>query len=472
MMKEKKKSKKLYWFGGGLLGIIVLFMVLKASGVIGKEEGLKVATDKAARKDIVEVVAASGKIYPEVEVKVSSDVSGEITDLLVLEGDSVKKGQVLARIYADIYGSMVDKAAASVSQQRAQLANTAAALHSYKARLDQNKAAHDRNKELFKQKVISKVEFETSEATYLSSLADYNAAVQQVNSNKFAVQSAQANLTEANKNLGRTTIAAPMSGIVSLLPVKKGERVVGTAQMAGTEMLRIADMNVMEVQVDVGENDIPKVKYGDTAIIEVDAYNARKFKGIVTQIASSSKGAASVTGTSGSSAEQVTSYIVHIRILLDSYKDLMDPTHPKNFPFRPGMSASVDIQTRRQHNVVAIPINAVTTRDPNDTAHVDNGKGKPQGAPQEEDNTTPTSGDNSKNDLKEVIFVLQKDNTVKMVEVKTGLQDDTNIEIISGVKEGDVVVSAPYNIVSKTLANGKKVTVVPKGQLYEGQAKK
>jgi HlyD family secretion protein len=466
-MKEKKRSKKLYWLGGGLLGILVLYLLLKGMGVVGKEEGLKVATDKAARKDIVEVVAASGKIYPEVEVKVSSDVSGEITDLLVLEGDSVKKGQVLARIYADIYGSMVDKAAASVSQQQAQLANTAAALHSYKARLDQNKAAYDRNKELFRQKVISKVEFETSEATFLASQADYNAAVQQVNSNKFAVQSAQANLTEANKNLGRTTITAPMSGIVSLLPVKKGERVVGTAQMAGTEMLRIADMNLMEVQVDVGENDIPKVKYGDTAIIEVDAYNNRPFKGIVTQIASSSKGAATV----GASAEQVTSYIVHIRILLDSYKDLIDPKYPRNFPFRPGMSASVDIQTRRQHNVLSIPINAVTTRDPRDTVSVGKESGKKKSAP-EEDNTTPTSGDKGKNDLKEVVFILQKDNTVKMVEVKTGLQDDTNIEIISGVKEGDEVVSAPYNVVSKTLANGKKVIVVPKGQLYEGQAKK
>ncbi|WP_291908128.1 efflux RND transporter periplasmic adaptor subunit [Chitinophaga sp. CB10] len=456
------KKKTLYWLIGILGSLIVLLLILKKAGVIGKEEGIKVATEKAGRKNIIEVVTASGKIYPEVEVKVSSDVSGEITDLLVQEGDSVKKGQVLARIYADIYGSMVDKAAASVSQSQAQLANTTAALNSYKARLDQNKAAYNRNKELLDQKVISRSEFETAEAAYLASLADYNAALQQINSNKYAVASAQANLTEANKNLGRTTINAPMGGIVSLLSVKKGERVVGTAQMTGTEMLRIADMNAMEVQVDVGENDIPKVKYGDTAIIEVDAYNNRKFKGIVTQIASSSKGAATATAAT-SSAEQVTNYIVHIRILAESYADLMTATSGgrKIYPFRPGMSASVDIQTRHVNNVLAIPINAVTTRD-QDTV---------KGEKKVQDNTTPGSSESTKPELNEVVFVLQKDMTVKMVKVTTGVQDDTNIEILSGLKEGDEIITAPYSAVSRTLSNGKKVKVVPKAQLFEGTQK-
>ncbi|PSL49062.1 HlyD family secretion protein [Chitinophaga niastensis] len=459
------KKKTLYWLIGTLGSLVILLLVLKASGVIGKEEAPKVAVDKASRKNIIEVVTASGKIYPEIEVKVSSDVSGEITDLLVLEGDSVKKGQVLARIYADIYGSMVDKAAASMSQSQAQLANSTASLNSFKARLDQNKAAYNRNKELLGQKVISKVEFETSEATYLASLADYNAAVQSINSNKFAVQSARANLNEANKNLGRTTIAAPMSGIVSLLSVKKGERVVGTAQMTGTEMLRIADMNAMEVQVDVGENDVPKVKYGDTAIIEVDAYNNRQFKGIVTQIASSSKGAATATAASASSAEQVTSYIVHIRILASSYKDLIDPSLKKSFPFRPGMSASVNIQTKHVNDVLTIPINAVTTRDA-DSTKSGNDKKQPT-----QDNTTPTSAANTKPVLNEIVFVLQKDNTVKMVAVKTGVQDDANIQILSGLSEGDQVISAPYSAISRTLSNGKKVQVVPKAQLFEGQPK-
>nr|WP_295869026.1 efflux RND transporter periplasmic adaptor subunit [uncultured Chitinophaga sp.] len=452
-----KNKKTLIWLTGlGLL--VILLIVLKASGVIGKEEALNVAADKAEKKNIIEVVTASGKIYPEIEVKVSSDVSGEITELTVLEGDTVARGQVLARIYGDIYGSMVDKAMASVSQSQAQLANTAAALNSYKARLDQNKAAYLRNKELLSQKVISRSEFETSEATFLASQADYNAAVQQINSSKFGVQSAQANLKEANKNLGRTTIVAPMNGIVSLLNVKKGERVVGTAQMTGTEMLRIADLSRMEVQVDVGENDVPKVKYGDTAIIEVDAYNNRRFKGVVTQIASSSKGAATATTTTASSAEQVTSYIVHIRILPESYADLINPARHKAFPFRPGMSASVDIQTRHENNVLAIPINAVTTRDADSTK-------KEEKKPDNENTNKNTA------ELNEVVFVLQKDNTVKMVPVKTGVQDDANIQVLSGLQEGDQVISAPYSAVSRTLNNGKKVKVVPKDKLFEGQNK-
>lgn len=459
------KKKTLYWLIGILCSLVILLLVLKASGVIGKDEGIKVAVDKASNRNIIEVVTASGKIYPEIEVKVSSDVSGEITDLLVLEGDSVKKGQVLARIYADIYGSMVDKAAASVSQQQAQLANSSAALNSFKARLAQNKAAFDRNKELLGQKVISRSEFETSEATYLASLADYNAALQQINGNKFAIQSARADLNEANKNLGRTTISAPMSGIISLLSVKKGERVVGTAQMTGTEMLRIADMNTMEVQVDVGENDVPKVKYGDTAIIEVDAYNNRQFKGIVTQIASSSKGAATATASTASSAEQVTSYIVHIRVLPSSYQDLIDKVGKRTFPFRPGMSASVDIQTRHVNDVLTIPINAVTTRDADSTkAHGDKKKA-------EQDDTTPGSSANTKPVVNEVVFVLQKDGTVKMVAVKTGVQDDAWIQITSGLNAGDQVISAPYTAISRLLENGKKVKVVPKGDLFEGQAK-
>jgi HlyD family secretion protein len=461
------KKKTLYWLIGILCSLVILLLVLKASGVIGKEEGIKVAVDKASNRNIIEVVTASGKIYPEIEVKVSSDVSGEITDLLVLEGDSVKKGQVLARIYADIYGSMVDKAAASVSQQQAQLANSTASLNSFKARLSQNKAAYDRNKELLGQKVISKSEFETAEATYLASLADYNAAVQQINGNRFAIQSARADLNEANKNLGRTTIAAPMSGIISLLSVKKGERVVGTAQMTGTEMLRIADMNTMEVQVDVGENDVPKVKYGDTAIIEVDAYNNRQFKGIVTQIASSSKGAATATIATASSAEQVTSYIVHIRILPSSYQDLIDNGTKRTFPFRPGMSASVDIQTRHVNNVLTIPINAVTTRD-STKAHGD--KEKDKKAP-EQDDTTPGSSASTKPTMNEVVFLLQKDGTVKMVAVKTGVQDDAWIQVTSGLNAGDQVISAPYTAISRLLENGKKVKVVPKADLFEGQAK-
>ncbi|SFN87930.1 HlyD family secretion protein [Chitinophaga sp. YR627] len=450
------KRKTLFW----ILGIIILLIAIFALSNARKDDSIKVAVDKAEDKNIIEVVSASGKIYPETEVKVSSDVSGEIVDLPVLEGDSVKKGQVLARIYADVYGSVRDKATASLSQAQAQLANTAASLNAFKAKLEQSKSAYDRNKELLAQKVVSRSEFETAEATYRSALADYNAAAEQVNSNRYAVQSAKAGVTEANTNLQRTTIVASMDGVVSLLPVKKGERVVGTGQMSGTEIMRIADLNIMEVQVDVGENDIPRVKYNDTAIVEVDAYSDRKFKGIVTQIASSSKGAATASAATTSSAEQVTSYIVHIRILAESYADLIDPAHPKNFPFRPGMSASVDIQTRRKNNVLAVPINAVTTRDVVDSS-------KAVGAKKEDLAAAKESGKNQK----EVVFVLQADKTVRQTIVTTGVQDDANIEILSGLKPGETIISAPYSAVSKDLEQGKKVNVVPKKELFEGTSK-
>ena len=440
------KKKTLY----GLLTVLVVIILFLWWNSSRKKDSIKVSVENAADKDIIEVVSASGKIYPETEVKVSSDVSGEIVDLPVLEGDSVRKGQVLVKIYADVYGSVRDKANAALSQAQAQQANSAAALNAYKAKLDQNKLAYDRNKELLAQKVVSRSEFETAEGSYRSALADYNAAVEQVNSNRYAVASARAGLTEANTNLTRTTISAPMDGIVSLLPMKKGERVVGTAQMTGTEIMRIADLNTMEVQVDVGENDIPRVKYNDTAIVEVDAYNNRKFKGVVTQIASSSKGAATASTTTSSSAEQVTSYIVHIRILQESYKDLI--TNSKRYPFRPGMSASVDIQTQRKNHVLAVPINAVTTREKADSAKKGN------------------DGEKSK-EPDEVVFVLQPDNTVKMVPVTTGLQDDTYIEILSGIKAGEQVVSGPYSAVSKDLDNKKKVKVVPKKDLFESTAK-
>lgn len=459
-------KKRLVW-------IVVILLVVVIIGVIlskNKQEGIKVAIDTAAERNIIEVVSASGKIYPETEVKVSSDVSGEITDLPVMEGDSVKKGQVLVKIYADVYGSVRDKANASLSQAQAQQANAAASLNAYKARLEQNKAAYERNKELLAQKVVSRSEFETAEGTYRSALADYNAAAELVNSNRFAVQNAQAGLKEANTNLQRTTISSPMNGVVSLLPVKKGERVVGTGQMSGTEIMRIADLNVMEVQVDVGENDIPRVKYNDTAIVEVDAYNNRKFKGLVTQIASSSKGAATASSSTTSSAEQVTSYIVHIRILQESYQDLLDPKYPKNFPFRPGMSASVDIQTRRKNSVLAVPINAVTTREVTDSNSANVSNRKVGEAKKENSDGTLPVADNKV--TKEVVFVLQADNTVKMVEVTTGVQDDINIEILSGLKSGDKVISAPYAAVSKELDEKKKVIVVPKKELFEGTAKK
>ncbi|HEX5554087.1 MAG TPA: efflux RND transporter periplasmic adaptor subunit [Chitinophagaceae bacterium] len=469
------KRKTLYIIGALVLVVIILF-ILKGTGVIGGKEGIKVSIDKAGYRDIIQTVSASGKIYPEVVVSISSDVSGEIVDLPVREGDSVTKGQVVAKIYADIYSSIKTRSAAAVNQTQAQLANAKASLGAFKATLDQQKAAFDRNQKLYNLKVISKQEFEQAESAYQQALSNYKAAEQQINGGKYALQASQADYQQAVENLTRTTIGAPMSGYVTYLPVKEGERVVGTAQMTGTEIMRVADMDTMEVQVDVGENDVPKVFIGDTAIIEVDAYNDRKFKGIVTQIASSSQDLASAgasAATSGSSASQITNYTVHIRILKSSYQDLIRPRHPEHFPFRPGMSANVDIQTERSHHVLAVPIAAVTTQ--RDTAKAGHKGPASDSAAVASDTASvskdaATAGNAHMNNAPDVVvFVLQKDGTVKAVPVKTSIQDDNYIEITSGLNEGEQVVSAPYTAISQLLHSGSKVKVVPKDQLFQAK---
>ena len=269
-------NKKLLWIIIGLVVVIIVLVMLKKAGALGKEEGIKVSSEKTAKRTIIETVTASGKIYPEIEVKVSPDISGEIVELNVLEGDSVRKGQVLARIYADIYSTQRDQAAAIVSQQEAMTANSSAQLESLKSTLDQAQATYNRQKRLVDDKVISKAEFEQAETALHTAQANYNATLQSIRSNQASVQSARANLTKANKDLGRTTIVAPMNGVISLLSVKKGERVAGNSFNVGTEMMRVADMSGMEIRVDVGENDVPKVHLGDSALIEVDAYNNRK----------------------------------------------------------------------------------------------------------------------------------------------------------------------------------------------------
>ena len=452
-------NKKLVWIIVSLLVIVLLLVILKKAGVIGKEEGVKVSAEKVGKHSITETVTASGKIYPEVEVKMSPDISGEIVELNVQEGDSVRKGQQLAKIYADIYSNQVNQAAAQVNQQQAMVENVNAQLPGLKATMDAAQAQYDRQKTLLAQKVISLSEFETATTSLRTAQANYNAAQQNVHSNMAAVASAKANLAIQSENVSRTTITSPISGVISLLSVKKGERVVGNSMMAGTEMMRVADMSKIEAIVDVGENDIPKVHLGDTAIVEVDAYNNRKFKGIVTQIASSI--VATAASTSSTSTNDVTNYKVHIRLDPASYKDLMDARRPKSLVFRPGMTASADIQTRTHADVLAVPINAVTTRSANerekDTRQVqdDNGDMK--------DVTTGGGG------LNEVVFLLQPDKTVKQVNVKTDIQDINNIEVTSGLKAGDEVITGPYGTVSKTLNNGTKVTVVDKDKLFEAK---
>lgn len=452
-------SKKLIWIIVALVVVIGVLIGLKKGGVIGKEEGTKVTTEKAVKRNIIETVNASGKVYPEVEVKVSPDISGEITELYVNEGDTVKKGQVLARIYADIYSTQRDQVAAGVNQAKAQLSNSNANLVGLKAVLDNAKSVYDRQKKLVDDKVISRSEFEQSQQAYLSAQANYTAAKEGLKSGEANIQGAQAQLSKAEKDMSRTVITAPMDGLISLMSVKKGERVAGNSFNVGTEMMRISDMRSIEVRVDVGENDIPKVKIGDTAIVEVDAYTNRKFKGLVYKIANPNTNSSLTT-----SSTDVTNYKVHIRLLPSSYEDLITPR--KSFPFRPGMSASADIQTKTKANVLSVALNAVTTRDKNGDAKATGDK-KDEKKP--DDNAVKSTA--ADDDIEEVVFVLQKDNTVKKIKVRTAVQDLNNIEILAGLKEGDEVITGPYTIVSKTLKDGAKVMVVAKDKLYDDKKK-
>ncbi|HTI91531.1 MAG TPA: efflux RND transporter periplasmic adaptor subunit [Puia sp.] len=445
-----------------LVALIVLLVLMKS---LSKPDGTKVAAEKIIKRNITEIVTASGKVYPEKEVKISPDISGEVVELSVVqEGDSVHKGQELAKIYADVYTTQRDQAAAQMNQQQALVSNMAEQLPGLKASMEVAKKTFDRQKQLLDQKVISLSEYETAESTYKTATASYLAALQTVRGNQAGVASAKANLTIAAKNLSRTTVVSPIDGVVSLLSIKKGERVVGNSMMAGTEMMRVADMSKIETIVDVGENDIPKVHLGDSALISVDAYSSRKFRGIVTQIASSVTTALG-TSTTTVSTNDVTNYKVHIRLSPESYKDLIDPAHPKSFPFRPGMSASADIQTRTHANVLSVPINAVAVREKN-TDNAVLGSGDESGGDSKTETHAVTTGSD---DLDEVVFLVQPGDTVRKVKVRTDIQDINYIEVVDGVKEGDEVITGPYSVVSKTMRGGQRIKIVPKDKLFEGK---
>lgn len=453
-------SKKIIWIIAGLLAIITALVVAKKKGWLGEEEGIKVAVEAVRTRTIIETVNASGRIFPEVEVKVSSDVSGEITELTVEEGDSVRRGQILARIYADILSTQQEQAAAVVNQNQYQVANVEAQIAGLQAAVEVAQANYNRQRKLLADKVISQAEFEQADNQLRSAQANLNAAQRNKSATEAAVQSARANLQRTQKDVSRTTITAPMDGVVTLLNVKKGERVVGTAQMAGTEMLRLADMNSIEVRVDVTENDIPKVHIGDSAIITVDAYINRKFKGVVYQIASSQNGAANATGAV--TTNEVTNYKVFIRILRSSYEDLIDPSRPRAMPFRPGMTASADIQTRRVENVLAVPLNAVTTRDKKEAA-------KEKDKDNEEGKDAPAAAYDPDEDTKLVVAYVYNpaDKKVKQVEVSTGVQDTRYIEITKGLEAGMQVVTEPYNTIYRLLKDGSLVNVVEKDKLFQ-----
>jgi HlyD family secretion protein len=453
-------NKTLKWILIVLGSLIVILIVVKVMAG-NRDEGMKVATEKVVKKTIIEIVTAPGKVYPEVEVKISPDISGEVTELYVKEGDSVRKGQVLARIYADIYATQRDQAMAAVNQQVAATANNQAQLDALRATMEQAQKTYDRQKQLLSDKVISQAEFDQAESAYLTAKANYNAAVQGIRGSKASEQSAQASLQRANKDLSRAALVAPMNGVISSLSIKKGERVAGNSFNIGTEMMRVADMAVMEVRVNVGENDIVKVKIGDSADVTVDAYNNRKFKGTVTQIASSTASGNSLQATTN----DVTNYEVRIRLNPASYSDLIDPLNPRKFVFRPGMNASADIKTMRKDNVIAVPINAVAARvKGSDKSIEDKKKDEKKNKPDENfDAEANVPGD----DLEQIAFVLQKDGTVKRKIVTTGIQDMSYIEITGGLNPGDEIVSAPYSAVSKTLKDGTRVKVVAKDKLFE-----
>ena len=416
-MKNKKILKILV---PAVILLLIFAVVGKKAGWFGKAATVKVAVENAEMRTIVETITANGKIQPEKEVKITPDVSGEIVELTVREGDHVEKGQLLLRIKPDIYISQKDRSMAAISSARARLAQA-------EAQYIQAELSYKRTKQLFDEQTISKSEFEQAEASYSVSKAEVDAA-------KYSVISAEASLKEANETLIKTSIYAPMTGTVSMLLVELGERVAGTGMMAGTEMLRVADLSRMEAQVEVNENDIPRVKMGDTATIAVDAYVDYKFRGIVTEMANSAK-------TTGVSADQVTNFDVKILVLPESYKELTDKgnTHP----LRPGMSATVDIRTEIKPGIITVPIQSVTTRT----------------------DTTKVTKTVSDEDIRTLVFITDGERALAK-DVKTGIQDNSYIEILSGVSIGDRVISAPFSAISKKLSDSTLIEIVKKDDLF------
>lgn len=403
--KNKKKRRLIIW--GSIVLVIVLLVAGKKSGVLWPEPLEQVTLGKPEVRTIVELISANGRVQPVTEVKISPDVSGEIVELNVEEGQQVEKGMLLLKIKPDTYQSMQERAEATLNSSKAQLEQT-------RSQLVLAEQTYERQKQLFEQKAISEADYQSAEAQYRSLQA-------QVRTSEFNIRSAEASLKEADENLYKTTIFAPSAGTVSKLNIELGERVVGTATMAGTEMLRIADLSQMEVRADVNENDIVRVELGDTATIEVDAYLGRKFKGVVTKIANTA------TGSGTTSSDQVTNFEVRIYMLPESYADLLKEGMAS--PFRPGMSASVDIQTDTRRTL-SVPIQAVTSRPGAET--------------------------------KEVVFAYRADSSrVRMLPVKTGIQDKQFIEVSGeGLDTTVRIVTAPFTAISKKLSDGLQVQPV------------
>ncbi|MGB5024366.1 MAG: efflux RND transporter periplasmic adaptor subunit [Saprospiraceae bacterium] len=461
-MNQKKGLRWWWWLAILLIPVLIVAAVFKAKS---KPKGEEVNLEKVQTRDIVETVTASGKIFPETEIKISSDVSGEIVELYVKEGDSVKVGQILAKVNADAYTSAVERSSAGVNIARTQASSSGNSIENAKQQKTQAKLQyenakkmHQRNQQLFKDGIISLADLESSETTMKNLEAGFKAAeimvenaIKGSESAGFQVKDAEALLKEQRTNLGRTIIKAPATGIISKLNVERGERVVGTIQMSGTELMRIADLHAMEVQVEVSENDIVNVKTGDEATIEVDAYQNKKFSGHVTEVANSANNISSIAGNS-LSTDQVTKFVVKIRIEKSSYAELVVNNRA---PFRPGMSATVEINTHEVKNVLSVPIQAVIAYDPNEEVRKQKEKNDRENKIQQPNTQTEAKAvDDSP--YREALFVVHGD-TVSRVDVEIGIQDENYIEIKSGISEGDEVVIGPYVALSRKLKNGSKI---------------
>lgn len=419
------KKKKLIIIIVTIIVLLALLIVGKKSGWFGKKDDAKSVEIKTiAPINIFEKVSATGKIQPSTEVKISSEVSGEIIELPFKEGQKVNKGDLLVKVNPDLIQAALNRSQAGYQNVQANLSQA-------EATLKEATANYERNKSLFERGVISKADWDRSIANYEGSVAARSSAY-------YSVQSAAASVNEARDNLARTTIYAPIDGTISLLSVELGERVVGTQQMAGTEILRVANLNSMEVLMDVNENDIVKVQVGDTSIVEVDAYPKREFSGVVTEIANSAQGTLA--------ADQVTNFKVKVKILETSYQDLLNDKPDGYSPFRPGMTATVDIITEKRFNILAVPISAVVIKT--DTSEV-------KKSVAEKYKQVKIIGDEEKF---ECVFV-KENGEAKLRVVMTGIQDNANIEIVSGLNENEEVIIGPYNLVSKTLEPGDKVSV-------------
>ncbi len=453
----KKKSNRIWWILLGVVVFIILFLVIaKQAGWIGKEKPTEVELTKVSKSDLIETVSASGKIQPEVEVKISPDVPGEIIALYVKEGDSVKKGQLLLKIQPENYVSVVERFKAGVNQAQANAEQTKSSIARAESQMLRSQMEYDRQKRLFEEKVTSKAEFETADANLKIARQDLEAAKSNYEAAKFGIRSAEASLKDAAENLRKTNIYAPVSGIISKLAVELGERVVGTSQMAGTEILRIANLNNMEVRVNVNENDIVKVSNNDTVIVDVDAYSltGKKFRGVVTQIANTAlgSGSSSLSTASSNSTEAVTEFEVRIRILPSSYSDLINAREGKKYPFKPGMTATVEIITEKKTQAITVPIAAVTTRSETSGENT---------KPEEDNDQLGAVKENpvaKKDKPKEIVFIYEN-GKAKTREVKTGITDTSagTIEVTEGLKPAEQVISGPFLEVSKKLKDGALV---------------